>query len=538
MASALDKQVKLPVRGSLSGVRSVTEPDAEPSSRQLTQGTLGAFELPFQHGEVIGGKYKVIRLIGTGGVGFVVSARHIGFDEIVALKFLRPEFSTHTEAVTRFTIEARASFKIKSEHVARVIDVDSLPDGTPFIAMELLEGTDMRSLLDRCRVLPIASAVDYALQTCEALAAAHAQHIIHRDIKPENLFLSGQGEPADQIKVLDFGISKVALEGPKRQTQPALTRVAVGTPPYMSPEQVRASSDLDARADIWSVGCVLYEFLTGTAPFDRMSLMQSCAAVLEEEPVPPRDLRLPIPLELDAVVMRCLRKDPQERYQDVAELAQALVPFASERFRGYAQRCRDQLSCESTGRRPTMTSSLKRPPVSPPPSTPANSVHPTGQLGLPQQPPTDASSVEASEAADLRTTRPTLLLSDVLTPQPRTRLLPVSLALGAVLAFAGAYTLSHGKHAPHTDKPSARAKVAQPSNTTTTTPAPTPPAARVTPQPIAAPTHAEAPPQAATQLAASEEPRRTLSARKAKSKARTGAARKTSASAGDPDVGF
>ena len=199
-------------------------------------GGIETLNIPFQPGEVIVGKYKVIRLIGTGGVGFVVSARHIGFDELVALKFLRPEFATHAEAVTRFTIEARASFKIKSEHVARVLDVDTLVDGTPFIAMELLEGTDLRSLLDRCR-MAIEPAVDYALQTCEALAAAHALHIIHRDIKPENLFLTGPGDETDQIKVLDFGISKVALTGNGRQTSQALTRIAVGTPRTCRPSK-------------------------------------------------------------------------------------------------------------------------------------------------------------------------------------------------------------------------------------------------------------------------------------------------------------
>ncbi|HEX4352855.1 MAG TPA: serine/threonine-protein kinase, partial [Polyangiales bacterium] len=306
--------------------------------------------MPFQPGEDIVGKYKIVRLIGTGGVGFVVSARHVGFDEVVALKFLRPEFATHREAVSRFTIEARASFKVRSEHVARVLDVDTLPDGTPFIAMELLEGTDLRSLLDRCRMLSIEPAIDYVLQTCEALAAAHALHVIHRDIKPENLFLTGE---IDHIKVLDFGISKVALTGSIRQTNQALTRIAVGTPPYMSPEQVRASSDLDARSDIWSLGCVLYELLTGTAPFDRLSMMQSCAAVLEEDPVPMRDLRPAIAQELSDVVMRCLQKDPAARYQDVAELADAIAPFGSGQRAAYPDRCRAFLSGDGMGRRST-----------------------------------------------------------------------------------------------------------------------------------------------------------------------------------------
>jgi serine/threonine protein kinase len=337
MASPLDSQPKLPLRESISTPRVPA---------------IDSFSMPFDTGQVIVGKYQILRLIGTGGVGFVVAARHIGFDEVVALKFLRPEFSTHAEAVSRFTIEARASFKIKSEHVARVLDVDATEDGIPFIAMELLQGADLRTLLDQNRVLAIAPAVDYALQVCEALAAAHSLQIIHRDIKPENLFLTGAGDEHDQLKVLDFGISKVALTH-GRKTHQALTRIAVGTPPYMSPEQVRASSDLDARADIWSLGCVLYELLSGTAPFDRMSLMQSCAAVLEEEPVPVRDLRLLVPSELDSVVMCCLQKDPDARFQNVAELAEALTPFGSLRFASYAARCRAYLNGEGIGRRST-----------------------------------------------------------------------------------------------------------------------------------------------------------------------------------------
>jgi serine/threonine protein kinase len=339
MASALDSD---PEQGALSMVGGT--------------GSIDPFSMPFQPGEVIVGKYKAIRLIGTGGVGFVVSARHVGFDEVVALKFLRPEFASHGEAVMRFTIEARASFKIKSEHVARVLDVDTLADGTPFIVMELLEGSDLRSLLDRRRLLSVEAAVDCALQVCEALAAAHMLGIIHRDIKPENLFLIGGSEEVDQLKVLDFGISKVALTTSNgRQTHPALTRIAVGTPPYMSPEQVRASSSLDARSDLWSLGCVLYECLTGTAPFDRLSLMQSCAAVLEEEPSPPRDLRPNIPVELDDAVMRCLQKDATMRFADVAELAEIIAPFGSGRFAGYETRCRSFLNGDGPNRLSTPT---------------------------------------------------------------------------------------------------------------------------------------------------------------------------------------
>jgi serine/threonine-protein kinase len=357
--------------------------DPEPGSRvatvrKMTQQDTGIADLqpvPFEPGQVIHGKYELLRLLGCGGVGYVVAARHIGFDDLVALKFLRPEFATHQEAVSRFTIEARASFRLRSEHVARMLDVD-MHDGVPFIAMELLEGTDLRNLLEARRVLEVSSTVDYMLQTCEALAAAHAIGVIHRDIKPENLFLLGDGDPTDQLKVLDFGISKVAVRGDNRKTHQALTRMAVGTPPYMSPEQVRASSALDARSDIWSVGCVLYELLTGTAPFDRVSLMQACAAVLEDEPPAPTELNSEVPTELSDVIMRCLRKDPNARFEDVASLAEALNPFGSGRLASYAARCKAYLTGEGLGRRSTPTgfASVPRNTLPPGASAPGRSI--------------------------------------------------------------------------------------------------------------------------------------------------------------------
>jgi serine/threonine-protein kinase len=302
-----------------------------------------SFSLPFEPGEIINGKYRVQELIGVGGVGFVVAATHMHLDDSVALKILKPEFASHPEAVRSFTLEARASFRIKSEHVARVYDVDSLPNGVPFMVMELLQGDDLRSILKRHRYLSIDLAVDLVLQTCEALATAHACQIVHRDVKPENLFVTHSAD-ASHIKVLDFGISQVLISA-NQPAEPDATAamVAVGTPPYMSPEQIRGSNDLDARADLWSLGCVLYELLTGIAPFARMSIMQSCAAVLEDEPPPLRENRPDAPPELEEVVMRCMRKDPSQRFSNAAELAAALAPFG--RNSGYcADRCAALLS--------------------------------------------------------------------------------------------------------------------------------------------------------------------------------------------------
>ena len=299
----------------------------------MTQG----FSCPFQPGEIINAKYRVEELIAVGGVGFVLSATHLHLEDSVALKLLKPEFATHRNAMRSFALEARASFRIRSEHIARVHDVDTLPGGVPFMVMELLRGEDLRKILMHYRCLPVGMSVDIALQTCEALAAAHAHQIVHRDIKPENLFVTQAGD-APHVKVLDFGISQVlgvAIGQPHTGQSPSL--VAVGTPPYMSPEQIRGSVGLDARSDLWSLGCVLYEMLAGVAPFARSSVMQACAAVLEEEPAPLRQHRS-VPAELDAAVMRCLSKDPSKRFANAAELAESLRPFGKHAVY-CAQRC-------------------------------------------------------------------------------------------------------------------------------------------------------------------------------------------------------
>jgi eukaryotic-like serine/threonine-protein kinase len=300
-----------------------------------------AINMPFQPGDVVAGKYEINDLIGTGGMGFVFSATHVELGEKVALKFLRPECTTNEELVGRFAREARASVKIKSEYVARVFDVGTLPDGVPFIVMEYLEGKDLFEVVREQGALPIKLAVEYVMQACEALAVAHASGVVHRDIKPENLFLTQRAQGMDIVKVLDFGISKVALTGSAFEHKMPLvqTMMPMGSPVYMSPEQIRASKDIDARTDIWSLGCVLYELLTGTAAFDAPSLTQLSATILEQSAPPLRALCPNAPLELEAIILRCLEKDPARRFHDVGELAIALYPFAPRRARISAERC-------------------------------------------------------------------------------------------------------------------------------------------------------------------------------------------------------
>jgi eukaryotic-like serine/threonine-protein kinase len=299
------------------------------------------FVMPFERGQVVGRKYEIIDMLGMGGVGFVVAANHIELGEKVALKFLKPEMLVNPEVVGRFAHEALAAVRIKSEHVARVFDVGSLPDGTPFIVMEFLEGRDLFDVILQDGPQPVRRAVDFLLQACEALADAHSCGVVHRDIKPENLFLLQRSEGIELIKVLDFGISKLALTGSAIKSKVPLIRtmLPMGSPVYMSPEQIRASKDIDCRTDIWSIGCVLYELLTGKAAFDAPSLTQLSATILEQHPNLPSAEHPEIPKEIDAIVAKCLEKNPKDRYQNVAELAMALYPFGPRRARVHAERC-------------------------------------------------------------------------------------------------------------------------------------------------------------------------------------------------------
>jgi serine/threonine protein kinase len=318
--------------------------DTSPTTAVTTPTAGVPIVMPFSPGDVIADKYEVIKIIGSGGMGYVVSATHIELGHQVALKFLRPELLVHRDLVARFAREARTAVMIKSEHVARVFDVGTLPEAGPFIAMEMLEGQDLGRVVCERGALPVEAAIDYILQACEALATAHALGIVHRDIKPENLFLSRSVPGVDVIKVLDFGISKLGVpepaapQGSRRPTVRSTS--AVGSPTYMSPEQIRALDDVDARADVWALGCVLYELLCGAPAFDAPSLTQLAAKILERPPVPLRSLKADLPAELEAVVARCLGKDPSRRFQNVGELASALCPFAAQRSRIVAERCR------------------------------------------------------------------------------------------------------------------------------------------------------------------------------------------------------
>jgi serine/threonine-protein kinase len=284
-------------------------------------------------GDLIAGKYLVERLIGEGGMGVVVVAMHQELGERVALKFLRRSALSNSEIVSRFRNEARAAARLKSDHIARVLDVGQHGD-LPFMIMEYLEGADLSKRI-QAGPIPLEDALDFAIQACEGLAEAHAHNIIHRDIKPENLFLV-EHHGIKTVKILDFGISKAALEGSGNNFQ---TSSIMGSPVYMSPEQLRSTRDVDRRADVWALGAVLFELLSGTTPFPSdVTLTELIAAIALTPPRDLADLQPNVPPELAQVVMRCLAKAPQQRWQNTAELAVALLQWAPRRSHAVAER--------------------------------------------------------------------------------------------------------------------------------------------------------------------------------------------------------
>ena len=287
-------------------------------------------ELP-QPGDTIAGKYLVKYRLGEGGMGVVVAALHLGLGELVAIKFMLPGYAESSEARIRFIREAKAAMRLKGEHTVRVLDIDMLPSQTMYMVMEYLSGRDLAEVLAQRersgKHLRIHNVIEYVLQACEAIAEAHAIGIIHRDLKPSNLFLTKRVNGPPCIKVLDFGVSKMT-----ERFQGDITQHALGTPHYMSPEQAHSSHAVDLRTDIWALGVILYELLSGQVPFiPNLVLSQGdfLAPQISETYLPIRTFRSEIPVELEKVIARCLERDPMKRYGSVKELAKDLLPFAA-----------------------------------------------------------------------------------------------------------------------------------------------------------------------------------------------------------------
>lgn len=276
-------------------------------------------------GDILAGKYRVEKILGMGGMGVVVAATHLDLRELRAIKLIRPDAECD-QSVERFLREARTVVRLRSEHVAEVHDVGRLESGAPYIVMELLEGQDLSTILKTRGSLPIEEAILYVAQACHALAEAHAVGIVHRDLKPGNLFLTHRSNGSACIKVLDFGISK-DTKPEKIDLEMTGAKDLIGSPLYMSPEQMRSARKVDPRADVWALGAILYKLLTGLAPFQAPTVPEIFALTLGKQVRPPSSLRPEIPGELDAIILRCLDKQAQNRFPTAAELGSALVPF-------------------------------------------------------------------------------------------------------------------------------------------------------------------------------------------------------------------
>lgn len=281
---------------------------------------------PIVPGDVVGGRYRVGEVIGEGGMGIVFEATHLGLETAVALKVIRSDLKNDEEFVLRFVNEARAAALLKGEHIARVFDVGTLASGEPYLVMERLEGMGLEAFLGAVGRLDPPEAVHLVLEVCEGLAEAHALSLVHRDIKPPNLFLSRRPDGRSILKILDFGIAKRLSDKRFRSlTNPARS---LGSPWYMSPEQMMDSSHVDFRTDIWSVGVLLYELLTGEHPFDGESIPEVCAKVLSAPAPSVRELRPDVDPRLDALIMNCLEKEPTLRAPSISALADRLLEFA------------------------------------------------------------------------------------------------------------------------------------------------------------------------------------------------------------------
>lgn len=305
---------------------------------------VGPREDDVPEGTILAGKYRVERVLGAGGMGVVVRVSPLEQAGVFALKFLRPSVARDSLAARRFVREATAAGRIESPHVVRIPDVGELESGVPYLLMEFLDGTTLDAAMAGGKRLPLRQACDYAQQIALGLAAAHKTGVIHRDIKPANLYVVRGPDGGDLIKIADFGVSKIL--DPDDANGPSLTRTqtSLGSPLYMSPEQMRSARTADGRADLWSLGAVLYRMATGALPFDAKSLPRLCVQVLQGEFAPVCTRCPDLPAEFADVVERCLRVDPNQRYADVAELARALAPFVGEAGIPRAERCRAILS--------------------------------------------------------------------------------------------------------------------------------------------------------------------------------------------------
>ena len=286
-------------------------------------------------GTVISGKYRVDSILGRGAMGVVVAATHLELREAIALKFLYAKTDGSEDFKSRFRREAQVSAKLRNEHITRVLDVGTWREGAMYMVMEYLAGNDLRKMIRTQGPFPIGAAVEYIVQVCEGVAEAHAHGIVHRDLKPSNLLVTKRADGSDLVKILDFGISKWTGMGDE-EGELTQTGVVLGSPKYMSPEQLFGAGSVDSRTDIWSIGAILYELIAGRPPYDQPSLARICADLAGNKPPPRlRDLRTEVTPELEGVVLHCLERSVDLRIQNVADLAGDLLaavgsPYADQ----------------------------------------------------------------------------------------------------------------------------------------------------------------------------------------------------------------
>jgi serine/threonine-protein kinase len=337
-------------------------------------------------GIMVAHKYRIESILAAGAMGTLFAATDITLGRRIAIKVARVAPERQNELDRRLILEAQCAAHLRCEHTARVLEIGQLSSGAPFIVMDLLDGEDLETILQRAKRLQIRHAVSYVMQACVALAEAHGLGIVHRDIKPENLFLAKHLDGSRIIKLIDFGASTLVRSVAPGSASPHDPMV-VGTPLYMAPERIRDPSSSDPRSDIWSLGALLSELLTGIPPFDADTVREVCQRVLHGEPSAIRVRRPDVSIPLERIVIRCLEKQPEARFTDVAALAAALARFAPPGSWELAVRARRMLvgasrSDDAAKLREDRPSTPPRPSVPPRPTPKARPPHESIPLPL------------------------------------------------------------------------------------------------------------------------------------------------------------
>jgi serine/threonine protein kinase len=478
LAAAVKRTADVPANGPLGGAGGAWPPAQPPSTEK---GLGDPPELPPERVH----NYDIVSRIGEGGMGSVFMARHHFFERAAAIKILHPHFCSDDALVQRFLNEARAANAIRHPNIIEVIDCGLMPRSrAPYLLMEFLPGENLGDRLTKVGRLALDEALQIAGQTASALAAAHDQGIVHRDLKPENLFLVPRPSAGDLVKVLDFGIAKLRpdLAGKQIKTQPG---AVVGTPRYMSPEQCLGSATIDHRTDVYSLGIILYEMLSGAPPFTQEGMGALIAAHILTEPEPLGRVNPDIPDEIAAAVMQSLKKEPKDRFQSMREFRAALGSGALTRPQAATGEM-NTTDTTSDGLAASDMVATRRSPILKP--TPVSGASP----GPPAPAPTSLGDPSIAGAA--RTATPANPDEGLDVGPPRRRVL-AGLAVAAVAIGVGIWWLARPSGPPAQPAPPPAPITARPSIPAAPLPAPSvaPPATASPATPPPAPTEVERP---------------------------------------------